>query len=615
METYKGTTLETKSIERYGNTTVDESKYKKTAYQYLKNENKGSLENIAFSFLGNKVLYGDFFEKIEETAKALTSMGLKKGDRVAILMPNIPETAYIQYAANRMGVVCDFIDPRTKPDTLIEMLKSENANNIILVDAIANELLNSDFPSLLKDTNVRSVMIVPALLSASKLFSSISSVKESLFGRKRISKMNGVDFYYYDDALNNSKYTFFNDSLYVENSPAIVTHSSGSTTGVPSPIIITNENMNSIAYQHELANLTFEPGKKLLHILPYFAAYGSACCTHMGLSFGMELDEIAKFDIAKVGRLIYKFKPNIVFGNPAWFLAMTKDPVLKNADFSFLDCVVAGGASLTETDEKIVNDWLIKHNAHCLLSKGYGLSEISGCGTYTCSDEYNKYGYSGIALPLTQIAILDSKTKTLVKKDNDGNIVGEAAVSGPSVINKSLNPLKKDKYISIDGEDYYLTGDTVLVDQTGNLKHIERIDRAFSRYDGYKVHPGDIERKIRNYGFVDACSIVSYFSDDRCGSMPVAYVTVPANNELTNREIVERIINSMLNDKTTTTRDIPSKWVFLNSMPLNAMSKVDFRFLQTELPEGEESISVEFIESNLGFSYKIVNKQKTLKLK
>lgn len=615
METYKGTTLETRSIERYGNPIVDENKYKKTAYQYLKNENKGSLENIAFSFLGNKVLYGDFFEKIEETAKALTSMGLKKGDRVAILMPNIPETAYIQYAANRMGVVCDFIDPRTKPDTLIEMLKSENANNIILVDAIANELLNSDFPSLLKDTNVRSVMIVPALLSASKLFSSISSVKESLFGRKRISKMNGVDFYYYDDALNNSKYTFFNDSLYVENSPAIVTHSSGSTTGVPSPIIITNENMNSIAYQHELANLTFEPGKKLLHILPYFAAYGSACCTHMGLSFGMELDEIAKFDIAKVGRLIYKFKPNIVFGNPAWFLAMTKDPALKNADFSFLDCVVAGGASLTETDEKMVNDWLIKHNAHCLLSKGYGLSEISGCGTYTCSDEYNKYGYSGIALPLTQIAILDSKTKTLAKKDNDGNIVGEAAVSGPSVINKSLNPLKKDKYISIDGEDYYLTGDTVLVDQTGNLKHIERIDRAFSRYDGYKVHPGDIERKIRNYGFVDACSIVSYFSDDRCGSMPVAYVTVPANNELTNREIVERIIDSMLNDKTTTTRDIPSKWVFLNSMPLNAMSKVDFRFLQTELPEGEESISVEFIESNLGFSYKIVNKQKTLKLK
>ena len=458
-------------------------------------------------------------------------------------------------------------------------------------------------------------MIVPALLSASKLFSSIISVKESLFGRKRISKMNGVDFYYYDDALNNSKYTFFNDSLYVENSPAIVTHSSGSTTGVPSPIIITNENMNSIAYQHELANLTFEPGKKLLHILPYFAAYGSACCTHMGLSFGMELDEIAKFDIAKVGRLIYKFKPNIVFGNPAWFLAMTKDPALKNADFSFLDCVVAGGASLTETDEKIVNDWLIKHNAHCLLSKGYGLSEISGCGTYTCSDEYNKYGYSGIALPLTQIAILDSKTKTLVKKHNDGNIVGEAAVSGPSVINKSLNPLKKDKYISIDGEDYYLTGDTVLVDQTGNLKHIERIDRAFSRYDGYKVHPGNIERKIRNYGFVDACPIVSYFSDDRCGSMPVAYVTVPANNELTNREIVEKIINSMLNDKTTTTRDIPSKWVFLNSMPLNAMSKVDFRFLQTELPEGEESISVEFIESNLGFSYKIVNKQKTLKLK
>ena len=129
METYKGTTLETKSIERYGNPAIDESKYKKTAYQYLKNENKGSLENVAFSFLGNKVLYGDFFEKIEDTAKALTSMGLKKGDRVAILMPNIPETAYIQYAANRMGVVCDFIDPRTKPDTLIEKITPNYLTN------------------------------------------------------------------------------------------------------------------------------------------------------------------------------------------------------------------------------------------------------------------------------------------------------------------------------------------------------------------------------------------------------------------------------------------------------------------------------------------------------
>lgn len=462
MEKYKETSLETKSIERYGSPIIDESKYKKTAYQYLKNDNKCSLDNVAFSFLGNKVLYGDFFEKIDNTTKVLTSLGIKKGEVLGILMPNIPETAYIQYAANRLGIVCDFVDPRIKIDTLIDIINKESISRIITVDVIANSLLLDNFHEISSKTDIKSIMLVPALMSASKLINGVYKMKNCLFGKKRVYKVAGVDIIYYDDALTNSKYSSFNDVPYQKNTPAIITHSSGSSTGIPSPIVITNENMNSIAYQHELADLSFEPGKKLLHILPYFAAYGSACCTHMGLSFGMELEEVAKFDISKVGRLISKYKPNIVFGNPAWFLAMTKDPALSNADFSFLECVVSGGASLTEEDEKKVNEWLKTHNANCLLSKGYGLSEISGCGTYTIDENHNQLGYSGITLPLTNLAIVDSTTGDLIKKDYNGDFVGEAAFSGPSVIRRDLNPLKESKFILIDGDEYYLTGDTVL---------------------------------------------------------------------------------------------------------------------------------------------------------
>lgn len=615
MEKYKGTSLETKSIERYGSPIIDESKYKKTAYQYLRNDNKCSLDNVAFSFLGNKVLYGDFFEKIDNTTKVLAGLGIKKGEVLGILMPNIPETAYIQYAANRLGIVCDFVDPRIKIDTLIDIINKESVSRIITVDVIANSLLLDNFHELSSKTDIKSVMLVPALMSASKLINGVFKMKNCLFGKKRVYKVAGVDIIYYDDALTNSKYSTFNDVVYQKNTPAIITHSSGSSTGIPSPIVITNENMNSIAYQHELANLSFEPGKKLLHILPYFAAYGSACCTHMGLSFGMELEEVAKFDISKVGRLINKYKPNIVFGNPAWFLAMTKDPALSNADFSFLECVVSGGASLTEEDEKKVNEWLKAHNANCLLSKGYGLSEISGCGTYTINENHNQLGYSGITLPLTNLAIVDSTTGDLIRKDCNGDFIGEAAFSGPSVIRSELNPLKESKFILIDGDEYYLTGDTVLMNQFGNVKHIERIDRAFSRFDGYKVHPENIEKKIRNYGFVEGCCIVSYFCDSMSGSMPVAYVVTPQNSELSNKEIVENIIISMMNDKTTTTRDIPSKWIFVDKLPLNAMSKIDFKTLQNSQPTGVETINVEFDENNLGFSYKIIDNQKKLKMK
>lgn len=615
MKKYYGTSLETKSIERYGSPVIDDTKYKKTAYQYLKNENKGSLDNVAFSFLGNKVLYGDFFEKIDNTTKVLSALGVKKGEVLGILMPNIPETAYIQYAANRLGIVCDFIDPRIKIDTLIDIINKESISRLITVDVIANSLLLDNFFEISSKSEIKSVMLVPALMSAPKLISNAYKMKDAFLGKKKNYNVAGIDIVCYDDALANSKYARFDDTLYERDTPAIITHSSGSSTGIPSPIIITNENMNSIAYQHEIANLSFEPGKKLLHILPYFAAYGSACCTHMGLSFGMELDEVAKFDISKVGRLINKFKPNIVFGNPAWFLAMTKDPALSNADFSFLECVVSGGASLTEEDEKKVNEWLKNHNARCSLSKGYGLSEISGCGTYTINDGHNQLGYSGITLPLTNLAIVDSTTGELIKSDDNGNFIGEAAFSGPSVINSKLNPLKANKFIVIDGKDYYLTGDTVLMNQYGNVKHIERIDRAFSRFDGYKVHPENIEKKIRNYGFVDGCCIVSYFCDSMSGSMPVAYVVAPTNTGFSNKEIVENIIVSMMNDKTTTTRDIPSKWIFVDKLPLNAMSKIDFKTLQCSHPSGIETINVEFNENNLGFSYKIIDNQKKLKMK
>lgn len=614
METYKGTTLETRSIERYGNPTVDENKYKKTAYQYLKNENKGSLENVAFSFLGNKVLYGDFFEKIGDTAKALTSMGLKKGDRVAALVSDTPESAYIQYAANRLGIVCDFIDPRTKPATLVEILKNEDVNSIIVLDVLADDLIKSQLGEIASNTNVKKVLTVPVLLSAPSLIYKLSYLKSKLGKKEKIDNC-GIEFYDYVDAINNSKYQLFDDVKYESDSPAIITHTSGSSTGIPSPIVITNENMNSIPYQHELAGLCFSPSKKLLHILPYFAAYGSACCTHMGLSFGMELQELAQFDVAKLGRMIYKYKPNIVFGTPSWFLAMAKDKYLENADFSFLECLVVGGGSLSNEEEIFINKWLINHKARCLLTKGYGLSEISGCGTYTNNDSNNKIGFTGIPLPLTEIGVVDPVSKKLVYSNEKGEFIGEAIVSGPSVISQKLNPVKDDKFIILDGKKYFLTGDTVLMDSSGNLKHIDRLDRTFGRFDGYKIHPGNIEMKIKNYGIVEDCAIVPYFSDEKSGNMPLGYVACGKKLPCSENELIETIIQKMLEDKTLTTRDIPSKWIIMDKLPLNGMSKTDFNLLKRELPGSDESIDLYFNESNLGFSYKFINEGKKLKIK
>ena len=134
MERYKGTSLETKSIERYGNPTVDESKYKKTAYDYMFEKNKNREDNIAISYLGKEISYGEFKESTDMAAKVLKNLGLSRGERVAAILPDMPESNFLQYGAIRNGVVCDFIDPRTKADTLLKMLESENIKAVFVLD-------------------------------------------------------------------------------------------------------------------------------------------------------------------------------------------------------------------------------------------------------------------------------------------------------------------------------------------------------------------------------------------------------------------------------------------------------------------------------------------------
>ena len=142
MEKYKGTSLETKSIERYGNPTVDESKYKKTDYDYMFNKNEKREENIAITYLGKEISYGEFKENVDLAAKMLKNLGISRGDRVAVILPNMPEANFLLYGAIKDGIVCDFIDPRTKSDTLLKLLENDNIKAVFVLDNLYEELVS-----------------------------------------------------------------------------------------------------------------------------------------------------------------------------------------------------------------------------------------------------------------------------------------------------------------------------------------------------------------------------------------------------------------------------------------------------------------------------------------
>lgn len=583
----------------------------KTAYQFLEERAKKIGNNIAKNYYGNKVTYDEFRDNISKTAKAFNGMGISKNNRVGVIMPNIPETSYIQYGLNKIGAVADYIDPRTKPIVLREFVEREKIDMIVCASECYDGIIKPvehDIHEMLKIKDI----VVPSS------FDSLPLGLKQLMQLKSFIKNNNSEYTLnrisYKDFIKQSEKMIPKTVDYSKEQLAIITHSSG-TTGIPKPIPISNENMNALVYQHDLLDLGLEEGMKFLHILPYFAAYGSVNSEHLGSCMGMEMLEIPLFDINKLAELVLKTKTNVIIGIPSWWEIMIDSPVMKNADLSFLKIAVAGGDSLDPKTELKINEFLATHNAKCVLSKGHGMSEISGCGTYTTRD-CNNLGDVGRPLPFTRYEVFDEEKGILLPFDGTREITGEAYITGPSMSSGVLDGREVIKIKTIDGERYIQSGDIITKRLDGSIHFEERADRGFTRFDGYKIHPSKIEEIINKHPAVKDCIIVNYYEEKYFGNMPIVHVVLNDDCSIEKEDVINEIIfGTMQNDKSITTRDIPIKWNFRDSIPLTLMSKKNYKTLIEEGINGNE-YTIDIEEDNMRINnINIINPNSKKKIK
>ena len=127
-----------------------------TIYEYIRDCNNNRMENSAINYFGKKYTYQQLFSSIEITAKAFTASGVKTGDVVSLCMLSMPETVYSIYALNRLGAVCNIIEPRTNADLIKERIKSANSTVLIVVDIFLNKIIN-----IANETSLERVVVVP----------------------------------------------------------------------------------------------------------------------------------------------------------------------------------------------------------------------------------------------------------------------------------------------------------------------------------------------------------------------------------------------------------------------------------------------------------------------
>ncbi|MGM9881708.1 MAG: AMP-binding protein [Bacilli bacterium] len=627
----------------YDESIVNMEEPKTNLTEYLKIKTDGNRSLLAHTYYGKDMTLDEFFYKVDIASKVLTELGVKKGEIVMNMLPNIPEAAQIWLGCAQIGAIADFIDPR--PDSMdimanaqkvLEVIKYEKAKYIVALDRCYLAMLKP-IEQELKELGIEKIVIISAsdsmnlvgkidylkdvlkynelknirndslnvkkLRSYEVLLSRISSMQKEERMFKDAINSSILKVLRYSDLVGECKYTKFQIDTAI-NTVNYIGHTSGTSGARPKPIPATNKNGISALEQLVKGNASFNKGDNALHVLPYFAPFGAydnylfniVCCAN-------NID-VPEFEINEFGYLIKKYHPNIVMGTPAWLAALPDYSYLTDEDLSCIHTIIYGGDSMSPSDEEKVNKWLKAHGSNAEIEKGYGMSEFLGCGSYA-QDSYNKLGSIGIPLPNTIYSIVDPNIddRLVPLKFNEGEerLKGELVVSSDAVTDGKLHGDIIVPRYEMNDKSYIRTRDLVEMDRDGIFYHESRKDRSFTRFDGYKIKPYEIESIIEKNAMVKYAKLVEYFDDRQRGIMPICHLVLN-DNSLTAEEQIEVVrdivYNNIIGNPTMSSRQIPSKFKIRMEMPLTKNSKIDFNALKNEPLDGSE-INVDVSETNL----------------
>ena len=336
-----------------------------------------------------------------------------------------------------------------------------------------------------------------------------------------------------------------------------------------------------IAQQFSAYDTLFQKGQKLMNIMPPFIAYGYACGVHLPMVLGLTVVIIPNLDPAKLGSLVLKYKPEIMFGVPAHYQQLAADPKVQKKDLSFIHNYAAGGDAISLGAEKTVNEFLASHNVEYPMAKGYGMTEVASAAT-VAAGKNNKPGSVGIPMVNTLVSAFEPGTD----KELPIGQRGELCISGPATMKGYYN--KPDETAMIlhkhpDGRVWVHTGDIGYIDEDGFVYLDSRIKRLIIRHDGFKVFPSMIENVVSQHPAVHQCSVVGCADKDHVqGRLPFVYIVLtPAAAGVKKKQLIQELRQMCEEELPEYVQPVAYK--FVPELPMTPVGKVDYRKLEEEI--------------------------------
>ncbi len=511
----------------------------------------------AVHFMGRDLSYGDLASQIESMACALADLGVKKGDGVAIHLPNCTQFPIAFFAAHALGAVVVPCNPLYVAREMEYQLKDSGAETIITLTRFY-EMIREIQPK----TAIRNVIVTnikdyfPGFLGF--LYTLVKEKKEG----DRVE-------------LANEDYSFTKliDKYKGKTPPAVdispddraVILYTGGTTGISKGAVLQHRNLVANCCQVKSWSTDHQDGKEVvLGVLPFFHSYGLTTILTLGLLNGAKLVLLPRFVLKDVLKAIDKHKPTLFPGVPTIYVAINNAPDLNKYDIKSIRVCISGAAPLpVEVQQQF------EKNTGGRLIEGYGLSETSPVTHANPVYGTRKPGSIGLPLPDTDFKIVDVETG---EKEMSVGEIGELCIRGPQVMEGYLN--MPDENAQSIRKGWFYTGDIARTDEDGYTYLVDR-KKDMVIAGGFNIYPRDIEEVLYSHPKIMEAAVAG-IKDPYRGETLKAYIVLKEEETMTEEEIIEFCKTNLAAYK------VPRLVEFRKELPKTMIGKVLRRMLRDE---------------------------------
>ena len=514
-------------------------------------------ERTALIFFGRKISYSELQSMVNRIASALTSLCVKKGDRIALVLPNCPEFVIFYFAALKIGAIVVPTNPMYSSREMKFQLKDCGAEILVILDVLYHKHKEAFVGSYVKKYIITSIQDFLPL--AKSLIFPIKQWFENI--DHTVEKKEGT--FFFKNLLKSNKEMLKSPSIDMEDLALL--QYTGGTTGVSKGVMLTHRNLVANAFQSRLWVPDLIDGQETtLVVLPLFHIFSLTVGLNASILMAASIVLLPQFKIKELLRSIEEYKVTLFLAVPTIFSVINNSTLIKKYKMSSLKFCLSGGAALpVEVLEEFENRTSKK------IIEGYGLSEASPVTHVNPVSNNRKVGTIGLPVPGTDMKIVKGK---LFKRSQSPEHDGELVVSGPQVMKGYWNRPDETKKVLSNGWLY--TGDIAKMDEQGFCQILDR-KKEMIIVGGNNVYPREIEELLYEKPEIMEAAVIGLPDKDR-GEYIKAFVVLKEGAFLTGEDVIKYCKENLSQIK------VPRRIEFKKDLPKSLIGKILKKTLKEE---------------------------------